>query len=355
MKNVDKFLIFIALLLLSKPVYATTWAFSEVRLFDYVQGVCDSSKCATDFVINLPSECVVTSCTCLSELLSSGNITCSDADSSAPLSIEGSIGGVGNLTGVSMNGVKDAVNAAYNTWFDSVGNPTCPDGLLLGAMASGYISHESTNIDPSKVDVQTAYYKRADCSKFTNRTGLRPISSLFAGGGVSSMQETNSLLTDIKTNTTAFKNFSVHVSGSGGGSTDMTTTNNLLTDTKGFLSGISNALTGPSTLASAPATAPRTAYKSQTVEDIDLFMAADYRTAFTSFQTSAQNTAVFKLIDGFFGGVPHDGSSVVSFNGGVFGSHTFDFATWATFMAVLKGIILVMFSAASVRIVILKG
>lgn len=160
------------------------------------------------------------------------------------------------------------------------------------------------------------------------------------------------------------------LAGSGGGTGG--TVNVDMTETNGLLSGITDLMTsvkdtvisvkdsvaslvgsvsGDSSLPGyVDSTLSKSRFVNETMEDIDLFFASDYKSAFSTFQAAAKNTPIFVLINNFFGSVPTGGNSVVSFNGGVFGSHSYDFAKWVGIMSVLKGIILVMFSYACIRI-----
>lgn len=81
-----------------------------------------------------------------------------------------------------------------------------------------------------------------------------------------------------------------------------------------------------------------------------------YGARLQKFISDIKATPLFGLIGNFFGSVPTGNySSSVSFNGGVFGSHTYDFSTqYAGIINTLKGLILLIFSYISIRILVLK-
>jgi len=88
-----------------------------------------------------------------------------------------------------------------------------------------------------------------------------------------------------------------------------------------------------------------------TLTDDDFSLGNRFQTFFNQMRT----TAVFSLPNQFLTGLPSGGSSTMSFNGGRFGNHTFDFATFSSLWTTLKTIILVLFGWFSIRIVTLKG
>lgn len=78
-------------------------------------------------------------------------------------------------------------------------------------------------------------------------------------------------------------------------------------------------------------------------------------TQFNSFMTSLKATGLFSLSGALFGGMPSGGASSISFNGGVYGQHEYDFAVrWSGILATIKALILCLMSYVAVRIVILK-
>jgi hypothetical protein len=75
-----------------------------------------------------------------------------------------------------------------------------------------------------------------------------------------------------------------------------------------------------------------------------------------SFKTSMAQTGIFTLGQGFFNNVPSGGGSSYSFSAGVFGNHTFDFATAfpAIVWSILSSVTFAVCSYVAIRIVILK-
>jgi hypothetical protein len=150
---------------------------------------------------------------------------------------------------------------------------------------------------------------------------------------------------------------------SGGGTVniDMTETNGLLTDVKNSIISIGESIislvssvSGDSSLGGyVDNTASKPAYSSSFFAGTPTL--ESYKASFNAFTKDMMSTPLFGLVGGFFGAVPNGGSSVVSFNGGVYGSHIYDFSSWGSVLSVLRGLVLVMFAAASVRIIFLKG
>jgi hypothetical protein len=74
-----------------------------------------------------------------------------------------------------------------------------------------------------------------------------------------------------------------------------------------------------------------------------------------SFKNALAGSALFGLVSGL-GNIPGGGGSTISFEAGVFGNHTVDFATWPPIVfSVISGVILVGCSWAGIKIVTLKG
>lgn len=147
-------------------------------------------------------------------------------------------------------------------------------------------------------------------------------------------------------------------SGGGGGGTvnvDMTETNGFLSTISGLFADIKGFFNGASSLPeNVDNTASKPAYSSSFFE-IGTPTLDSYKGAFNGFTNDMKATPLYGLVGGFFRGAPTGGSSVVSFNGGVYGTHSYDFSSWVSIMSVIKGIVLVMFAAASIRIIFLKG
>lgn len=81
----------------------------------------------------------------------------------------------------------------------------------------------------------------------------------------------------------------------------------------------------------------------------------NFGTRFKQFFDQMKSTAVFSLPNQFLSGLPTGGTSTMSFNGGRFGQHTFDFSNLSMLWNSLKGLFLVVFGWYSVKIVSLKG
>jgi hypothetical protein len=85
-------------------------------------------------------------------------------------------------------------------------------------------------------------------------------------------------------------------------------------------------------------------------------ISGDVGTAFDDFKETIQGTDLYGLIDGFFGAIPSGGSvSSEAFDGGVYGTHSFDYSNLAGPLTAVRGVILLAAVFVSLRIVILKG
>lgn len=362
MKGVYKTIaIFLFLFCITSSAWAVQW--EEVWFFDMVNGfpctVENANSGRTD-ASALPEGCSISGPgVCIDENMGSVTVVCGEW----PSEFEGSVTGSVSLVNVSLNGIRAAANAAYNTWFESTGNPSCPEGSSSGEISTGYIKQELTGDTPGTVNLKLAMYKRANCTaNGATGTALRPINDLFvgagSGGGSTDMTATNVLLTSIQTNTAGLVspggiNVNV-VSGGGGSYTNMTPTNDLISTGNTSLAGIKDALTGESTLPAVgdpPVVEP---YKNISLLD-RLPLSDDYKAEFNSFKTDMQATDLYSLMNSFFHPNQGGGSALYSFNAGQFGNHSYDFSSWGGVMSLLRGLTLVAFAATSMRVIFLKG
>lgn len=81
----------------------------------------------------------------------------------------------------------------------------------------------------------------------------------------------------------------------------------------------------------------------------------DFGGRITRFIDDVKATPLFSLPSSLLSNIPGDGSSVISFNAGRYGTHTYDFASLGSLLNTLKVLILIIFSAVAVKIVTLKG
>lgn len=266
-----------------------------------------------------------------------------------------------DLPSVPTEQVEDMSIEAFQNWFNTkpgLGAPAV--GYNRGAANAVFAYNASTGADVSVSSVGVGIVQTERFSKNVDAASLSltPISELVSGSA--SMIETNNLLTTIVTNTAGLVSpgaIDVNVvSGGGGGgvSTDMTATNNLIGTGNTTLGSINDAVSGISTLPAQGVPAAVSAYLSADLID-HIPTVADYTTEYNTFKTDMEATSLYGLIAGFFSGVPAGGSSVYSFSGGVFGNHSYDFASWGSVMTLLRGLTLVAFGAASLRIIFLKG
>ncbi len=129
---------------------------------------------------------------------------------------------------------------------------------------------------------------------------------------------------------------------------DLTETNSSLTQIKDFFSGSSTLTQHTDTSAS------KTAYSSSYFEE-GIPTSQSYSNEFNSFVSDVKATPLYGLMGGFFSGVPTSAVSVVSFNGGRYGTHSYDFSSWGSILTVIKALVLIIFAAMSMKIIFLKG
>lgn len=266
-----------------------------------------------------------------------------------------------NIVGVPVGTETAQARQAFNTWSSGVTPPVCAAEYTNGGIGEGYIFSSTVNTNPALSNINISMWKRRHCEGLGGGS-LEPIGTIGSGsGGSTDMTATNALLTSIQTNTARLVSpgaIDVNIVSGGGGvvgvATDMTATNNLIGTGNSSLGSIDNAVSGVSTLPAQGVPAAVNAYLSSNLVD-HIPTVVDYTTEYNTFKTNMEATSLYGLIAGFFGGVPFGGSSVYSFNGGVFGNHSYDFASWGSVMILLRGLTLVAFGAASLRIIFLKG
>lgn len=76
---------------------------------------------------------------------------------------------------------------------------------------------------------------------------------------------------------------------------------------------------------------------------------------FHQFLTDMKATSLFSLPSQMIGTIPGGGTSIVTFSGGRFGNHTYDFSTWGSILTTLKALVMVICGISAVKIVTLKG
>ena len=144
-------------------------------------------------------------------------------------------------------------------------------------------------------------------------------------------------------------------SGGFGNYTSGSSVNVDMEETNGFLSDIKDFFSGSSTLSENNDTsASKEAYSSSFFEE-GTPTTESYKDLFNDFVGDMKSTSLYGLMGGFFSGVPNSGISTISFNGGVYGSHSFDFSSWGSILTVIKALVLIIFAAMSMKIIFLKG
>lgn len=81
----------------------------------------------------------------------------------------------------------------------------------------------------------------------------------------------------------------------------------------------------------------------------------DFGARLTQLMNELKGTGLFSLPSQILNNIPSGGSSSITFSGGRFGTHTYDFSSWGSILNTLKGILLAIFAIVWIRIVCLKG
>lgn len=280
-----------------------------------------------------------------------------------------------NIIGVPVGTETDAGRAAFDAWSATFTPPLCASSFANGAIGEGYIFITEPGSVQTESTIHLTMWKRRDCS--TAGGGLlEPIGTIGGGGGSTDMTATNTAIGETNTliaagntesagQTTLLEGIKTAVEAGGGGggtATDMTATNDLLTaintdttETKTGIASIVESLSGSSGLGGyVDNTLGHPAFSSSYFE-ANMPTSSSYINSFQSFETQIKTTSLYGLIGGFFGSAPLSGNSVYSFSAGSFGNHSYDFASWSSILTLLRGLVLVAFAAASIRIVLLKG
>ncbi len=81
----------------------------------------------------------------------------------------------------------------------------------------------------------------------------------------------------------------------------------------------------------------------------------DFGARFKIFTDSMKSSSLFSLPNRVLGSVPLGGDSVFRISFGRYGSTTLDLANWSSAIAIIRSLVLFVFSIASIRIITLKG
>lgn len=362
-KDYLKTMVFFMALMISVNAYSM--AYQEVWFFDMVNGnICTPEGLAAGYVTGgevVPPGCVVTSETCTNDLMGTSVIDCG---LNVPGEYEGAVVGGTTIPDMSLNGLKDAENAAYDAWYASTGVATCEPGTSPAGVSTGYVVYEGTGVSPGTGNANLGFYKRVHCvANGASSTGLQPIDTLFVGGGGgggsvdltttnTAIGETNRLIGEgnaesVKQTTalqgikTAIEQQGPNTAGGTGGTVnvDMTATNDLLTSINSKMDGV---YTGAGPVTGAVDTSLR-----------ESNFLNNAKNEFTGFQTSVKGTALYNSIGTFFNGLPAGGASVFSVHTGRLGNHSIDLADYSTVWNIIKALILIMCSYVSIKIIFL--
>jgi len=80
----------------------------------------------------------------------------------------------------------------------------------------------------------------------------------------------------------------------------------------------------------------------------------DFGSRTNTFFDELKNTSLFSLPSHILSDIPDSSNSTMSFDGGVYGQHTYDFASMGSIYVTLRAILITLFGYLSVRIVVLK-
>jgi hypothetical protein len=81
---------------------------------------------------------------------------------------------------------------------------------------------------------------------------------------------------------------------------------------------------------------------------------ADFGIRMSQFMTDLRGSSLFSLPTSILGNIPGSGTSAISFDGGMFGQQSFDFAAFSNQWVIIRSVLYLCFCLLSIRIVTLK-
>jgi len=272
------------------------------------------------------------------------------------------------LSGVTLGEESIAAQAAFDIYKTGTTlNPPSADFQLTGEF-EGFIYSSDTPASSGFVDVNVTMWKRGYYTRAGTASGTTvPIENLGssggASGGLTQAQAKAAFLEALQTDgLTGIQNAvdaaiagklgadsikqafleALQESGISGGGLDQAEAE------QAFEQALEHALAGVYSGGDASGKEPyQLGSKQRAFADV-----------FGNFKTAMQSTSLFNMQSNFFGGLSGaSSSSVIAFGTSTYGSHTVDFSAepWSSVFAVLRGIIMVVLSYVSLKILILKG
>lgn len=240
------------------------------------------------------------------------------------------------ITGVLIGNEADVAQSRFEQWKSSVSLDAPEDGFSLTGSFEGYIYGSDSPVADGTVNLNFSAWKRG----FYTRTGsgsgtVTPVENINGSGG----------------------------SGVGGGLTSQDisgvynspyskgTTFDVSKGYENYGGGLSRIDDHGNSVSVSPYPSGIVPYSNSLISS---FGQKSFSQVFSDFKNNIQSTSLFSFYSPAFS-VPDSSDSVVSFNAGVYGSHSFDFASWSSLYPYIRALVMVVFSFVAVKIIILKG
>lgn len=205
-------------------------------------------------------------------------------------------------------------------------NPPLPGFVLTGEL-KGVVYDSTGNPDGTSTVRSDAFLKRGYDSPGSGSVTPTPIGGLTGSGGAGN--------------------------GTGTGGLSLTDTATAVQQ------GVTNAITPLGQGLSVPSTTYNNPVlpTAQSLIDAKDSSINGIKGDFTSTMNTIKASPLFSLPLNLTNNLPVSGSPVISFNAGVFGSHSYDFSdsNWSWVLLVLRSVIMIAFSYVGIKIVVLKG
>jgi len=277
--------------------------------------------------------------------------------------LEDSIVSSGTITGVAQGSERDAAELYCNTFFSatpyidhSSGGYVRTDGL------TGYVYTSGMGQGPNTSIVDVNCWKRGGYARGSAVVTMESLGGSIGGtGGLTQTQAQDAFTAALGAKSLSASDLGTKMNDAldrahdlgyfpaGGGSGGGTLTPENYPGLKP--SDIAGTYTGGTASDLTPYSSTKTAsdFSGTWTEITD---------SFASFKTSAKDTGLYSTIGAFFdsGNYPAPSSvPSVTMNTTSFGNHTFDFDSYSTAFLILKGVILISFSYAAFRVLMLGG
>lgn len=239
------------------------------------------------------------------------------------------------ITGVIPGNEADVAQSRFNQWSGGIALNSPAANFGLTGQFEGFIYGSKTSGSGSTADIDITMWKRGFYTKNGSGSGTTvPIESISGGGSGGGLVPTD-------------------ISGSYTGPYSKGTT---FDTPRGYKQGLTKIDASGNPVTQSPYSSGVSSYSStSTNPDVIAFGNKTFSQVFTDFKTNMQSTSFFTFSNSLFT-VPAGGSSVISFDAGRYGVQSFDFADkYVSLFPYIRALILLGFSAISVKIILLKG